>query len=39
MNRGLPTIYVSARSMKKLYPLLEKHIIPSMLYKLKNPKI
>lgn len=34
MQRGLPVIYISARSMRKLYPLLEQYFTPGMLYKL-----
>jgi hypothetical protein len=36
MQRGLPVIYISARSMRKLYPLLEQYFTPGMLYKLRK---
>ncbi len=32
-QRGLPTIYISSRSVKKLYPLISQYINPSMRYK------
>lgn len=34
LQRGLPVIYISSKSMKKLYPQLLPHMSPSMLYKL-----
>jgi heme/copper-type cytochrome/quinol oxidase subunit 1 len=34
MQRGLPTIYISADSVKRLTPLLLPHMVPSMHYKL-----
>lgn len=34
MQRGLPVIYISSKSIKKLTPLLLSHMIPSMHYKL-----
>jgi hypothetical protein len=33
-QRGLPTIYISAASMRKITPLLVPHMVPSMMYKL-----
>lgn len=33
-QRGLPIIYISVRSMRKLAPLLVPHMVPSMMYKL-----
>ena len=38
MQRGLPIIYISARSMRKLLPLLEPYFTPGMLYKLRKEK-
>ena len=35
-QRGLPVIYISARTMKKLVPLLTPHFPASMLYKITN---
>lgn len=34
MQRGLPVIYISSKSVKKLTPLLLPHIIETMYYKL-----
>lgn len=34
MQRGLPVIYISSKSIKILTPLLLPHIIPSIYYKL-----
>jgi hypothetical protein len=34
LQRGLPTIYISAHSVRKLAPLLVPHMVPSMHYKL-----
>lgn len=39
MQRGLPILYISARSMRKLLPLLEPYFTPGMLYKLRKEKI
>lgn len=36
MQRGLPVIYISARTMKKLLPLLKPFFPISMLYKLNS---
>lgn len=33
-QRGLPVIYISVRSVRKLIPELKRYIAPSMLYKL-----
>ena len=38
LQRGLPVIYVSAGSMRDLYPLLVPHMHSSMLYKLAKPQ-
>jgi hypothetical protein len=34
LQRGLPTIYISVASIRKLTPLLVPHMVPSMMYKL-----
>ena len=34
MQRGLPVIYISSRSMRKVYPILKHYFTPGMLYKL-----
>lgn len=36
MQRGLPVIYISTASMRKLYPFILPYMLPSMLYKLGN---
>jgi len=36
MQRGLPIIYISGKSMRKLSPNIMPFIIPSMQYKLHN---
>lgn len=33
-QRELPVIYISARSMRKLYPNISKYFVPSMRYKI-----
>jgi len=33
LQKGKPTIYISARSVRKLYPLISQYIVPSMRYK------
>ena len=33
LQREQPTIYISARSITKLYPNISKYIVPSMNYK------
>ncbi len=38
LQRGLPTIYISSRSMQELSPLLVPYTAPSMLYKLAKPR-
>ena len=37
-ERGLPKIYISARSIRKLYKQLEPHMCTFMLYKLTGKK-
>ena len=32
LQREQPTIYISARSITKLYPNISKYIVPSMMY-------
>lgn len=34
MQRGLPIIYITGKSMRKIQPKLIPYFIPSMLYKL-----
>lgn len=39
MQRGLPVIYISSRSMRKLYPILKTYFTPGMLYKLTGARL
>lgn len=38
LQRKQPTIYISARSIRKLYPNISNYIVPSMKYKFKLNK-
>lgn len=37
-SKGQSIISISAKSMRRLYPLLALHIVPEMLYKLPKPR-
>jgi heme/copper-type cytochrome/quinol oxidase subunit 1 len=39
MQRGLPVIYISSRSMRKLFPILKPYFTPGMLYKLTGARL
>lgn len=38
-QQGLPVIYISSRSMRKLFPILKPYFTPGMLYKLTGARL